>query len=201
MFDDVLQNLFSCFYANITYLDILYQYSHITRFNFSKIFSSIIFERIFSTINSLLTSKRNLVMKNTMSKILAATLFSSFAFSFAHAADENSSKAEINKQIQVCKNKKQGDWVVYANKGVTFNGTCEPNENGKLQFTFPAPPAGASAAVQAEPTAVENVPAVEPAPAATEQTQQAAPEAAPATAEQTQQANPEAAVEAPAQAQ
>ncbi|MFI8066387.1 hypothetical protein ACFMKJ_21745, partial [Acinetobacter baumannii] len=23
--------------------------------------------------------------------------------------------------------------------GVTFNGTCQPNENGKLQFKAPAP--------------------------------------------------------------
>lgn len=126
-------------------------------------------------------------MKNTMSKVLAATLFSCFAFSFAHAADENSSKAEVKKQIQVCAKKKQGDWVVYANRGVTFNGTCEPNADGKLQFTFPAPPAGTSAAAPAvEPTAAENMPAAEPAPAATEQTQQA---------------NPEAVEEAPAQAQ
>lgn len=148
-------------------------------------------------------------MKNTISKVLSLSLMCFVGTSFAHAADENSSKAEVNKQIQVCKNKKQGDWVVYANKGVTYNGSCEPNENGKLQFTFPAPAGGATAAVQAQPTTIENTPAVavestsavqSEAPA-TDATQQASPEAVTPATDVTQQANPEAAVDAPDVAQ
>lgn len=149
-------------------------------------------------------------MKNTILKALSLSLMCFVGTSFAHAADENSSKAEVNKQVQVCKNKKQGDWVVYANKGVTYNGSCEPNENGKLQFAFPAPAGGASAAAaQAEPTAIENTPAVENTPAAqpeaaapaTDATQQASPEAAAPATDATQQASPEADVETPALAQ
>ncbi|MDM1756014.1 MULTISPECIES: hypothetical protein [unclassified Acinetobacter] len=148
-------------------------------------------------------------MKNTISKVLSLSLMCFVGTSFAHAADENSSKAEVNKQIQVCKNKKQGDWVVYANKGVTYNGSCEPNENGKLQFTFPAPAGGATAAAQAQPTTIENTPAVavestsavqSEAPA-TDATQQASPEAVTPATDATQQANPEAAVDAPDVAQ
>ena len=102
------------------------------------------------------------MMKNTMSKVITASLLSCVAFSFAHAADENTSKAEVKKQIQVCAKKKQGDWVTYANQGVTFNGTCEPNENGKLQFSFPAPAGGNPTAAAAAPEpAIENRPAVE----------------------------------------
>lgn len=50
------------------------------------------------------------MMKNTMSKVITASLLSCVAFSFAHAADENTSKAEVKKQIQVCakKNKVTG---------------------------------------------------------------------------------------------
>ena len=93
-------------------------------------------------------------------KMMAAAVIST-GFSVAHA-DETFSKAEINKQIQICSKKKQGDWVTFANKGVTFNGTCEQNENGKLQFSFPAPVEGsATAAAQA----IQDRPAQE-APAA-----------------------------------
>ena len=138
-------------------------------------------------------------MKNTMSKVIATTLLSFVTFSFAHAADENASKAEVKKQIQICSKKKQGDWVVYANKGVTFNGTCEPNADGKLQFTFPAPPAGTSAmnAPSADATAttattatMESTPAAESttapvneAPQATEQPSEIQPADAPIQAQ------------------
>jgi len=100
-----------------------------------------------STIFSIFTlNKRNLIMmKNTMSKVIVTSLLSCIAFSLAHAADENISKADVKKQIQICAKKKQGEWVTYANKGVTFNGTCEPNENGKLQFSVPAPANGSPA--------------------------------------------------------
>ena len=104
-------------------------------------------------------------MKNTFAKVMTASLLSFTAFSFAHAADENASKAEVKKQIQVCAKKKQGDWVTYANKGVTYNGACEKNESGKLQFSFPAPAGGAAATASAAPAdeAIAHKPAVEPA--------------------------------------
>ena len=78
--------------------------------------------------------------------MVQASLISCAVISFAHAEEENASKAEVKKQVQICAKKKQGDWVTYANKGVTYNGACEPNENGKLQFSFPSPQAGASSA-------------------------------------------------------
>ncbi len=94
-------------------------------------------------------------------KMMAAAAVISTGFSVAHA-DETFSKAEINKQIQICSKKKQGDWVTFANKGVTFNGTCEQNENGKLQFSFPAPVEGSTTAAA---QAIQDRPAQE-APAA-----------------------------------
>ena len=102
-------------------------------------------------------------MYKSIIKMMAAAAVISTGFSVAHA-DETFSKAEINKQIQICSKKKQGDWVTFANKGVTFNGTCEQNENGKLQFSFPAPVEGsATAAAQA----IQDRPAQEaPAPVA-----------------------------------
>lgn len=87
-------------------------------------------------------------MNSSIAKVLSTALLCMVGMSFAHAADEESSKAEVKKQIQVCNKKKQGEWITYANKGVTFNGTCEPNAEDKLQFTFPAPPAG-TASVEA----------------------------------------------------
>lgn len=87
------------------------------------------------------------MMNTTIAKIISSALLCVATVSFAHAKD-TASQAEVKKQIQICSKKKQGDWVVYANKGVTFNGTCEPNENGKLQFHFPAPPTGPTGATQ-----------------------------------------------------
>lgn len=127
-------------------------------------------------------------MKNTMSKVIAATLLSFVTFSFAHAAEENASKAEVKKQIQVCSKKKQGDWVVYANKGVTFNGTCQPNADGKLQFTFPAPPAGSTAMNTPSAEATANTASMESAPAA--ETMTAPANEAPQAAEQPSETQP-----------
>ena len=105
--------------------------------------------------------------------MVQASLISCAVISFAHAEEENASKAEVKKQVQICAKKKQGDWVTYANKGVTYNGACEPNENGKLQFSFPSPQAGASSAsanvqpaLSAPPQPpLENRPAIEALPA------------------------------------
>ncbi|RZG77715.1 hypothetical protein [Acinetobacter sp. WCHAc060025] len=126
-------------------------------------------------------------MKNIVSKLMVSSLLTCVALSTAHAEEENASKAEIKKQIQVCAKKKEGDWVTYANKGVTYNGACLPNESGKLQFSFPAPAGGSSAAVAppaaddaiANKPAVEAVPATQPAPAAAPEApvEQSAPQA------------------------
>lgn len=111
-------------------------------------------------------------MKSIVSKMVQASLISCAVISFAHAEEENASKAEVKKQVQICAKKKQGDWVTYANKGVTYNGACEPNENGKLQFSFPSPQGG-SASANAQPALsappqppLENRPAIEAPPAA-----------------------------------
>ncbi len=117
-------------------------------------------------------------MKNIVSKLMVSSLLTCVALSTAHAEEENASKAEVKKQIQVCAKKKEGDWVTYANKGVTYNGACLANESGKLQFSFPAPAGGATAAV-APPIAddaIANKPAIEAAPP---QVEQSAPAAVP----------------------
>ncbi len=119
-------------------------------------------------------------MKNIVSKLMVSSILTCVALSTAHAEEENASKAEVKKQIQVCAKKKEGDWVTYANKGVTYNGACLPNENGKLQFSFPAPAGGSSAAVAPPATndAIANKPAIEAAPSQVEQSTPAAvPEA------------------------
>ncbi len=110
-------------------------------------------------------------MKSIVSKMVQASLISCAVISFAHAEEENVSKAEVKKQVQICAKKKQGDWVTYANKGVTYNGACEPNENGKLQFSFPSPQGGSASANAQPPLSappqppLENRPAIEAPPA------------------------------------
>lgn len=79
-------------------------------------------------------------MKKIILSSLSSTLLCFSAISFTHAAEEATmSKAEMQLQMKVCSKKKQGEWVTYNHKGVTFNGSCEPNENGKLKFTPPMP--------------------------------------------------------------
>ncbi len=83
-------------------------------------------------------------MKNTILKLLSVSLMCLVSFSYANAAQTKTSKANMHNmetqlQIRACHNKKQGDWVSYNYRGVTFNGSCEPNEHGKLQFRAPAP--------------------------------------------------------------
>lgn len=70
-----------------------------------------------------------------MLKILTASLICFSGVTFTHAAD--TSKAETQNKFECAK--QQGEWVSYNHNGVTFNGTCQPNENGKLQFKAPAP--------------------------------------------------------------
>ena len=97
-------------------------------------------------------------MKTTMLKILTASLLCFSGVTLTHAATNtatksthmaksskiashtaDSSKSEMQKQLRACAKKRQGEWVSYSHNGATFNGTCEPNENGKLQFKAPAP--------------------------------------------------------------
>lgn len=76
-------------------------------------------------------------MKNFMSKALCLTSLCAVAITTVHA--EELSKAELNKQVQVCKHKAQNDQVSYKQNGILFNGTCQPNVDGKLAFTPPQP--------------------------------------------------------------
>ncbi|OCZ61076.1 hypothetical protein [Acinetobacter seifertii] len=97
-------------------------------------------------------------MKSTMLKILTASLLCFSGVTLTHAATNHtaksthmakssktthhsadSSKSVMQKELRACAKKHQGEWVSYSHNGVTFNGTCQPNENGKLQFKAPAP--------------------------------------------------------------
>lgn len=97
-------------------------------------------------------------MKTTMLKILTASLLCFSGVTLTHAATNHtaksthmakssktahhaaeSGKSEMQKQLRACAKKSQGEWVAYNHNGVIFNGTCQPNENGKLQFKAPAP--------------------------------------------------------------
>ncbi|MBJ9985050.1 hypothetical protein IAE19_06280 [Acinetobacter sp. S40] len=78
-------------------------------------------------------------MKNIMLKTIAVSALFLGGMTLANAEEATMSKAETNAQIKACAKKKQGDWATYGYKGVTFNGVCQPNADGKLQFKAPAP--------------------------------------------------------------
>ncbi|MDX7878786.1 hypothetical protein [Acinetobacter nosocomialis] len=100
-------------------------------------------------------------MKTTMLKILTASLLCFSGVTLTHAATNHNTKSThttksshtaktskhaaesgtsvTQKELRACAKKRQGDWVSYSHNGATFNGTCQPNENGKLQFKAPAP--------------------------------------------------------------
>ncbi|MFW1649384.1 hypothetical protein [Acinetobacter nosocomialis] len=94
-------------------------------------------------------------MKTTMLKILTASLLCFSGVTLTHAATNHNAKSShtaktskhaaesstsvTQKELRACAKKRQGDWVSYSHNGATFNGTCQPNENGKLQFKAPAP--------------------------------------------------------------
>ncbi|WP_212511166.1 hypothetical protein [Acinetobacter seifertii] len=94
-------------------------------------------------------------MKTTMLKILTASLLCFSGVTLTHAATNHtaksthtakttkhaaeSGKSVMQKELRACAKKRQGEWVSYSHNGATFNGTCQPNENGKLQFKAPAP--------------------------------------------------------------
>lgn len=61
-----------------------------------------------------------------------------------HAKKTTRATSEEAKQLAVCAKKSAGTPVMYSHGGVTFNGYCQPNANGKLQF-MPPMPAGETA--------------------------------------------------------
>lgn len=78
-------------------------------------------------------------MKNMLLKTLAMSVLFVGGMSLANADEPTLSKAEMNAQVKSCAKKKEGDWATYAYRGITFNGICQPNASGKLQFKAPAP--------------------------------------------------------------
>lgn len=79
---------------------------------------------------------------NNLMKALSVSALCMSAFGVVHAAD-----AHEKKQISVCKSKSEGTPVTYAYKGVIYNGTCQPADDGKLKFQPPMPAAAATAPI------------------------------------------------------
>lgn len=90
-------------------------------------------------------------------KALSVSALCMSAFGIVHAAD-----AHEKKQISVCKSKSEGTPVTYAYKGVIYNGTCQPADDGKLKFQPPMPPANAPAPVSTPLQMQENQSAPQP---------------------------------------
>lgn len=88
---------------------------------------------------------------NTMIKMLCAGALCLGGLNVAQAAThQTTAKAKSAKtsmragseearQLAVCAKKSQGTPVMYSYGGVTFNGYCQTNENGKMQFMPPMP--------------------------------------------------------------
>ncbi|MCJ8147030.1 hypothetical protein MKI79_08970 [Acinetobacter sp. A3.8] len=94
---------------------------------------------------------------NNLMKALSVSALCMSAFGVVHAAD-----AHEKKQISVCKSKSEGTPVTYAYKGVIYNGTCQPADDGKLKFQPPMPPANAPAPVSTPLQMQENQSAPQP---------------------------------------
>ena len=94
---------------------------------------------------------------NNLIKALSVSALCMSAFGIVHAAD-----AHEKKQISVCKSKSEGTPVTYAYKGVIYNGTCQPADDGKLKFQPPMPPANAPAPVSTPLQMQENQSAPQP---------------------------------------
>ncbi|EPF87766.1 hypothetical protein GCM10025882_21380 [Acinetobacter gyllenbergii] len=93
------------------------------------------------------------------SKLLFSSLICSLCFSVAAHADTKASQdQQAKKYQQVCKGKKQGDPVSFAFKGVVFNGSCEPNEAGKLAFQPPTPASNATVETQSRLSETQSAP-------------------------------------------
>ncbi|WP_038345438.1 hypothetical protein [Acinetobacter sp. A47] len=93
-------------------------------------------------------------------KLLFSSLICGLCFSVAaHAADTKATQdQQAKKYQQVCKGKKQGDPVSFAYKGVVFNGSCEPNEAGKLAFQPPMPASNAAVDTQSRISETQSAP-------------------------------------------
>lgn len=94
---------------------------------------------------------------NNLMKALSVSALCMSAFGVVHAVD-----AHEKKQISVCKSKSEGTPVTYAYKGVIYNGTCQPADDGKLKFQPPMPPANAPAPVSTPLQMQENQSAPQP---------------------------------------
>ena len=94
---------------------------------------------------------------NNLMKALSVSALCMSVFGVVHAAD-----AHEKKQISVCKSKSEGTPVTYAYKGVIYNGTCQPTDDGKLKFQPPMPPENAPAPVSTPLQMQENQSAPQP---------------------------------------
>ncbi|PRD23347.1 UNVERIFIED_CONTAM: prmA [Trichonephila clavipes] len=85
-------------------------------------------------------------------KLLLSSLICGLCFTVAaHANTKSNTDQLAQKYVQVCKSKKQGDMVSFAQKGVIFNGVCQPNDAGKLVFQPPMPASNAMPETQSFP--------------------------------------------------
>ena len=92
-------------------------------------------------------------------KLLFSTLLCSLCLAVtAQVNAKLTIDAQAQKYQQVCKSKKQGDMVSFAYKGVVYNGTCEPNEAGKLAFQPPMPANNATPETQSKISETKSAP-------------------------------------------
>ena len=92
-------------------------------------------------------------------KLLISSFLCSLCFTLAAPTHAKSNlDAQTQKFQQICKSKKQGDMVSFAYKGVIFNGTCEPNQTGKLTFQPPMPTNNAMPEIQSKISETQSAP-------------------------------------------
>ena len=92
-------------------------------------------------------------------KLILSSLICGLCFTVAAQANAKTTQdPQTQKYQQVCKGKKQGDMVSFAYKGVVYNGTCEPNESGKLAFQPPMPANNATPETQSKISETQSAP-------------------------------------------
>lgn len=92
-------------------------------------------------------------------KLLISSFLCSLCFTLAAQTHAKSNvETQTQKFQQICKSKKQGDMVSFAYKGVIFNGTCEPNQAGKLIFQPPMPTTNAIPETQSKILETQSTP-------------------------------------------
>ncbi|WP_312104750.1 hypothetical protein [Acinetobacter venetianus] len=93
-------------------------------------------------------------------KLLLSSLICGLCFTTvaAHANTKSNTDQLAQKYVQVCKSKKQGDMVSFAQKGVIFNGVCQPNDAGKLVFQPPMPANNAMPETQSKISETQSAP-------------------------------------------